>query len=133
MLGVSENVNRANADAAELVYARWLIRPALERIKQMLNTEFLPMFGSTGQGVEFDYVNPVPEDREAEVKEITAKSDAYVALVAAGADPLLASEWLCIPDLGYTRPTPPAQPAPAEPAMAPAASNGHKILSGSWT
>lgn len=133
MLGTVEDVNRANADAAEVVFARWLIKPALERIKQALNTEFLPMFGSTGQGVEFDYENPVPEDQEAENNGITAKANAWVALVAAGADPLLASEWLCIPDLGHVAPKAPAPIPPAAPEDdAPAARNGHKILSGSW-
>jgi HK97 family phage portal protein len=138
MLGTSENVNRANADAAELMYSRWLIKPALERLKQMLNNEFLPMFGSAGQGVEFDYEDIVPEDREAEVKEITAKSNAYVALVTAGADPELTAEWLCIPDLGHTMPVPAPQPAPAAvpaampPEAVPAALNGHKKLEGVW-
>ncbi len=133
MLGTVEDVNRANAEAAELVYARWLIKPALERIKQALNSEFLPMFGSAGQGVEFDYENVVPEDKEAEVNEITAKSNAYVALVNAGADPELVSQWLCIPDMGHTMPAPPPAPAlPAVPAAddpVPAALNGHKIRS----
>jgi HK97 family phage portal protein len=138
MLGTSENVNRANADAAELMYSRWLIKPALERLKQVLNNEFLPMFGSAGQGVEFDYEDIVPEDREAEVKEITAKSNAYVALVTAGADPELTAEWLCIPDLGYTmpapapEPAPPAMPAVEPPDAVPAALNGHKKLEGVW-
>lgn len=135
MLGISENVNRANAEAAELVYAKWLIKPALERIKQMLNTEFLPMFGSTGQSVEFDYDTPVPEDQEAETKEMAAKAEAYVKLVASGADPMLVCEMLGLPDLGHKPPPAPVimPPDPALPAEtqddpAPAALNGHKIL-----
>jgi HK97 family phage portal protein len=134
MLGTVEDVNRANAEAAELVYAKWLIKPSLERLKQVLNTEFLPMFGTAGQGLEFDYENVVPEDKEAEVKEITAKSNAYVSLVNAGADPELVSQWLCIPDMGHTMPAPPptsVTPPPGEDVV-PTALNGHKILSGSW-
>ncbi|HET7846175.1 MAG TPA: phage portal protein, partial [Acidimicrobiia bacterium] len=133
MLGISENVNRANADAAELVYAKWHLVPALEQIKQMLNTEFLPMFGTTGQGVEFDYDSPVPEDKDAETKELTAKVEAYVKLVASGADPQMVCEFLCIPDMGHTPPPapmvmPPDPAMPSETQDAPAALNGHKIL-----
>lgn len=86
MLGTVEDVNRANAEANEVIFARSLIRPRLERIKQMLNHQFLPRFGSTGQGVEFDYVSPVPADRELEAKELTAKANAAKALVDAGLD-----------------------------------------------
>lgn len=86
MLGTVEDVNRANAEANEVIFARNLIRPRLERIKQMLNNDFLPKFGSTGKGLEFDYVNPVPADRELEAKELTAKANAAKALVDAGLD-----------------------------------------------
>lgn len=134
-LGTSESVNRANAEAFELMYSRWLIKTALNKIKQMLNTEFLPMFGTAGQRVEFDYENPVPDDKELEIKGITAKADAYAALTAAGADPELVCEWLCIPDLGHIEPPEPAPaimpPLPAEQAAedepVPAATNGHKM------
>jgi phage portal protein BeeE len=87
MLGTVEDVNRANAEAAEVVFARWLVVPRLERIKQALNNDFLPMFGTTGQGVEFDYCSPVPEDREADAADLTAKANAASQLVAAGYDP----------------------------------------------
>ena len=86
MLGTVEDVNRANAEAGEVVFARWSIVPRLERIKQALNEHFLPMFGDTAQGVEFDYCNPVPEDREMEAKELTAKANAAKALADAGWD-----------------------------------------------
>jgi HK97 family phage portal protein len=115
MLGGVDDINRANAEAGEYVFARWLVKNACERTKQALNYDFLPMFGSTGEGVEFDYVSPVPEDKAACNAEITAKSAAYVALVNAGADPELTSEYLGIPDLGYTSPPAPViqPPAPA--------------------
>jgi HK97 family phage portal protein len=129
MLGTSENVNRANAEAAELMYSRWLIKPALDRMKQALNFEFLPMFGSTGKGVEFDYCNPVPEDKAAETAELTAKTNAYAALVGAGADPAMVCEMLGIPDLG--RMVMPA-PAPAVEPPVPATMNGYKKLERSW-
>jgi len=84
MLGTVEDVNRANAEAAEVMFARWLLVPRLERIKGALNADFLPMFGTTAQGLEFDYCNPVPADREADASELTAKVNGAVALVGAG-------------------------------------------------
>jgi hypothetical protein len=65
MLGLSEEVNRATAQAAEYVFGKWLIVPRLERIKQALNDEFLPLFGPTTKGLEFDYESPVDDDADA--------------------------------------------------------------------
>jgi HK97 family phage portal protein len=112
MLGTSENVNRANADAAEVMFARRIVKPACERIKQALNNDFLPLFGSTGQGVEFDYCNPVPEDQDAENKELDIKVKAWVAMVGAGADPAQVCEYLGMPPMDVTMPAVSAIPAP---------------------
>ncbi len=60
LLGDVEDVNRANAEAAEVVFSRWLLVPRLNRWRTMLNDDFLPAFGSVGGGVEFDYVSPIP-------------------------------------------------------------------------
>lgn len=108
MLGGSDDVNRANAEAASADFARWLIVPRLERIKQALNHYFLPMFGATGEGVEFDYVNPVPADREADNDELTAKADAAAALVTAGWDAADVLAAVGLPKMGFARPTAPA-------------------------
>jgi len=101
MLGTVENVNRANADAAEVVFARWLIVPRLDRIKAALNNDLLPLFGATAKGLEFDYCNPVPEDQEAENAELTAKVNAAVALVGAGWDPDDALEAVGLPKMRF--------------------------------
>lgn len=85
MLGSVDDVNRANAEAGEVVYARWIVKRRLERIKQALNNDLLPMFGeATTQNLEFDFENPVPDDREADNNELTAKANAASALVGAG-------------------------------------------------
>jgi HK97 family phage portal protein len=110
MLGTSENVNRANAEAGEYMFARWILVSLLERIKSVLNNEFLPMFGSTGEGVEFDYCSPVPDDRQADVNELTAKVNAIVALVAAGADTEVACQLLGLPPMEFKKPEPSASP-----------------------
>ena len=107
MLGLADDVNRANAEAASVDYARWQIVPRLERIKGALNSDFLPMFGATGQGIEFDYCNPVPEDQEAENAELTAKSNAVVALVNAGFDPTAVLQAIGLPDMPFREPSTP--------------------------
>jgi HK97 family phage portal protein len=60
LLGDVEDVNRANAEAAEVVFGRWLLVPRLNRWRTMLNDDFLAAFGTVGQNVEFDYESPVP-------------------------------------------------------------------------
>lgn len=104
MLGISEDVNRAAADAGLTQFARYLSVPRLERIKGALNNDLLPMFGTTGQGLEFDYENPVPEDAEALDKALTAKTTAAAALVQAGyyAPDVLAAVGL--PEIAYGSP-----------------------------
>jgi HK97 family phage portal protein len=108
LLGTVTDVNRANAEAAEVVFARWVLVPLLERIKAALNDEFLPLFGSTGQGVEFDYCNPVPDDRAADTNELTAKVNAVVALVGAGADAKAACEVVGLPPMQFEKVTAPS-------------------------
>jgi HK97 family phage portal protein len=105
MLGAVDDVNRANAEAAEVVFARWMIVPRLERIKGALNSDFLPLFGGTTDGLEFDYCNPVPEDREAEVKALTAKTNGVAALVSAGFDSAEACAAVGLPIMRWTGPT----------------------------
>jgi len=120
-LGLSESVNRANAEAADTTFARWQVKPRLGRVKQALNFDFLPLFGAAGQGLEFDYANPVPDDREADNAERTSKATAARELVVAGWEPagVLAAVGLpAIPFVGAkaappaSLPTPPAARAP---------------------
>ena len=81
MLGMTESVNRASAEAAEVIFAKWLIVSRLDRIKGALNTNFLPLFGPLGEGVEFDYKSPVPEDLDREASERTSKIEGLVQLI----------------------------------------------------
>jgi hypothetical protein len=65
LLGDSTDVNRASAEAAEVALARWLLNPRLDKLRDALNTQFLPMYGSLGTGYEFDYEDPTPMNEEA--------------------------------------------------------------------
>lgn len=103
MLGAVDNVNRANAEAGEYVFARWLIEPRLDRIKDTLNSRFLPMFGSFGEGVEFDYHSPVPENEDREASERTSKTDAVVKLIEAGFDPTEVLDVMGLPQMTFTK------------------------------
>jgi HK97 family phage portal protein len=111
MLGATDDVNRANAEAAAYVFARWLIQPRLERIREVLNTRLLPMYGATAAGLEFDFCNPVPEDVESEATQLTARSNAAATLVTAGFDPAGSLSAAGLPEITHT--DRPATPAPS--------------------
>lgn len=112
LLGATDDVNRANAEAAEVVFARWLIVPRLQRTKAILNHRLLPMFGTAATRLEFDYDTPVPDDLEAEAAQLTAKANAAGVLRDAGwaPDDILATVGL--PEMRYIGA--PAAPVPTE-------------------
>jgi HK97 family phage portal protein len=104
MIGNSENVNKANAEAGEISFGRWLTRPRCERIQGALNSWLLPMYGEPGAGLEFGYVtgDVVPLDREADDRERTSRSQAWATLVDAGADPDDAAAVVGLPPMRFT-------------------------------
>jgi hypothetical protein len=126
MTGVSDDVNRANAQTGEEVFSSWQVSPRLDRWRDVLNSQLLPLFGATGVGVEFDYVYPMPQNREQDALELTTKANAVLALVTAGYDPHDALEVVGLPDMDVVEtavqepavppgwvPAPPAAPAGA--------------------
>lgn len=70
IMGITESVNRANAEAAELMYTRWVIRPRLIRLRSALNEKLLKIYPD-GETLEFDFIDPVPEDKTALISEAT--------------------------------------------------------------
>lgn len=60
VMGISENVNRANAEAGEYTFARWLIHPRLVKIRDKINQKLMPLF-HTGGRVKVDFAEVVPE------------------------------------------------------------------------
>lgn len=101
LLGSVDDVNRANADAAEVSFSRWLVNPRLERWKQLLNHRLLPMYPG-GAGLELDFDNPVPPDAEAIDRERDSKVAAAVALIGAGFSPSSVLPALGLPDMDFT-------------------------------
>lgn len=64
MMGITDDVNRANAEASIYMFARYQQVPRLQRWREALNHRLLPMFGTTGKGIEFDFEDPVAKDSE---------------------------------------------------------------------
>lgn len=112
-LGDVDDVNRATANAALALMAQTLTVPRLERIKGALNQKFLPLFGATAAGLEFDYENPVPPDAETDNATLTAKTGAFKTLIDAGADPDEAADVVGLPRMKVTKPEPKIVTVPA--------------------
>lgn len=117
-LGDIDDVNRATADASKAWFAEMLTVPRLERFKGALNHDFLPLFGATATGLEFDYVSPVPADREADNAELTSRAEAASKLAGAGWEPAGVLAAVGLPEIVYVGArtsvtSPPPLPAPA--------------------
>lgn len=59
ILGITEAVNRANAEAGEYIFAKWIVKPSLERYKQAINYKIGRKFDSN---VYLTFKDPVPPD-----------------------------------------------------------------------
>ena len=85
MTGATEDVNKAVADANERMFGRYLLRPRLKKVQAGLNA-LLKLFGDTATSLEWDYEDPVPEDREADSADRITKAQALKMFMEAGAD-----------------------------------------------
>lgn len=70
IIGITDDVNRANADASIYVFALRTVKPLMQRMVDTLNEFLVPEFEEQGYYLEF--VSPVPEDRTAKVAEFSA-------------------------------------------------------------
>lgn len=66
MLGTMEAPSRANAEAAEYIFAKWVIRPRLNRIKDRLNAQLVPLFGDLS--LRFQFTDPTPANEQLTVE-----------------------------------------------------------------
>lgn len=112
VLGIVEDVNRANAESSEYVFAKWLVEDRLDRWRDWLNFQLLPLYGPNGEGLEWDYVSPVPENSEADNAAIAAKSAALALLTEKGFDAAEVLEFFDWPNFKYTKPEPKIVQAP---------------------
>lgn len=114
MLGVSDDVNRANAQTGEEVFSSWGTVPRLDRWQDALGHSYLPLFGSTAAGVEFDYITPVPANREQDNAELLSKSQSLLFLRQAGCALEDACKTVGLPTMAAA---PPPAPVPAGPPV----------------
>jgi HK97 family phage portal protein len=68
-LGAGESLNRATADAAHYVFMSRTIKPKMQLICDYLNEFLVPLFG---ENIYLTFVDPVPDNREGLMAEMTA-------------------------------------------------------------
>jgi HK97 family phage portal protein len=107
MLGNSDDVNRANAQTAEEVHVAWQEVPRMRRNRNTLNHKYLKLFGAE-EDVEFDFDDPTPSSANDANEELTTKTAAAAALVAAGWDPDEVLEMVGLPEMQFNGPPAPA-------------------------
>lgn len=99
LLGQTVSV-RAEAEASEYIYSKWLLLSRLERIRGVLNTRLLPMFAPIDPLLYFDFDSPVAADEAAEAAAFNQRVAAAVALLNTGRfDPAAVLQVCGIPDI----------------------------------
>ena len=66
VVGITDDVNRANAEASDYVFARRTIKPLMKAFVRQINEYLLPEYDIN---LEFTFKDPVPEDRVATIQE----------------------------------------------------------------
>lgn len=61
ILGLTDDVSRANAETAEYTFQKHAIKPKLRFIQEKMNNEYVPLFK---EDAELKYTDPVPENKE---------------------------------------------------------------------
>jgi hypothetical protein len=68
LVGLTTEVNRASAEAAEYVFARYTVKPIVDDLIDFLNTQVLPMLGADNR-YYFAYDEFIPANEELKLKE----------------------------------------------------------------
>lgn len=67
ILGLTDDVNRANADATTRAFMERVVTPRMRKLVDSLNEFFIPMFGE--DDLFLDFTDPAPEDVELKLKK----------------------------------------------------------------
>ena len=67
VVGITDDVNRANAEASDYIFARRTIKPLMEKFVNTLNEYLMPEYGKANHVLKFR--NPVPQDRLTVIQE----------------------------------------------------------------
>lgn len=77
-LGITEDVNRANAEAQEYSYAKRCIKPRLEQFVDFMNKRLLrPIYGGE---YKLDFEDPIPENAEMRLREAEAGVNKWLTI-----------------------------------------------------
>lgn len=68
-LGITDDVNRANAEVTNYIFALRTIKPRMQRVIDYLNEFLVPRYG---ENIYLTFKDPVPENREFELEESKA-------------------------------------------------------------
>jgi HK97 family phage portal protein len=71
VMGISENVNKANAEAGDYTFARWIVKPLLDWDKAKIQEQLIPKFRKS-ENLTLGFKEVVPET--AEQKRLDAES-----------------------------------------------------------
>lgn len=71
VLGIVEDVNRANAEASNYVFMAFTIKPKMERLVAYLNEFLLPRFSGT-EDLYIDFPDIVPDNEELTIRKYQA-------------------------------------------------------------
>ncbi len=66
IMGVTENVNRANAEAGLVQFTEGIVVPRLRRLEESINTHLAQFFG---ENLRIDFINPTPKNKELSILE----------------------------------------------------------------
>lgn len=69
ILGIVEDVNRANAEASEYTFAKRTVKPRMRFIVDRLNEFYLPMFNLDQSKFKFTFKDPVPENADLQIRK----------------------------------------------------------------
>jgi HK97 family phage portal protein len=118
ILGLSDDVNRANAVAADHQFGEWVLNPTLDRLKGALNTKLMPLYGTPVTRV-FDHESAASEDEDAENAALVARTGAFKTLIDAGVHPV---------DAAAVCELPPMRKAVAAPAPVPVTTGDGAVM-----
>ena len=67
VMGISENVNKANAEAGDYTFARWIVKPRLDWKKAKIQEQLIPKFRHS-ENLEIGLQEIVPETTEQKIQ-----------------------------------------------------------------
>ncbi len=135
VMGISENVNKANAEAGDYTFARWIVKPRLDWKKAKIQEQLIPKFRHS-ENLVIGFKEVVPETTEQKISAAESGMRAgYLTINEArktqGLDSIPTGDVLLVP-LNLI-PTPIKEIAkPPAPALAPASEESEEEIQESY-